>query len=143
VGNPINPANNAAAGLIGSDAGGSYIRISTSGSTAFSLKHGQRLVFVDTPVGTTYTVTETAATHYTTTVTVVTDNGAGVTIAGLTTNAQRVGETANSAAFTNTRDSVTPTGLNLDNLPFIGLILLATASLITFVVVKIRKGRYC
>jgi len=143
VNNPIDPKDNAAAGLIGTDAGGSYIRISTSGPTAFSLKDGQRLVFVDTPVGTIYTVTETAATNYTTTVTVVTDNGAGVTIEGLTTNAQRVGETANSAAFTNTRNSVTPTGLNLNNLPFIGLILLAAGALVTFVVVKIRKGRYC
>lgn len=136
----IDPANNAVAGLLGAD--GTYIQISTSGPTAFALKHGQKLVFVDTPVGTVYTATEMAATHYTTTVTVVTGGGTGITLDGLATGEQLIGETANSAGFINTRDSVTPTGLNLNNLPFIGLILLAAGALVTFVAVKVRKRSY-
>jgi len=143
----INPADNAAAGLIGTDAGGSYIRISTSGVTNFRLKDGQRLVFVDTPVGTSYTVEETAAIHYIPSLIVTRNGAAGAPIPGtlntaLPSGTQLVGELANGAAFTNTRDFVTPTGLNLNDLPFYGLILLALGSLVTFVVVKVRKRRY-
>jgi len=135
----IDPVNNAASALIGTDAGGSYIKISTTGSTEFTLRDGQRLAFVDTPVGTRYTATETAATNYQTAVTVITGSGMGVTLDALTTGEREIGEGTNSASFVNTRDSVTPTGLNLNNLPFIGLILLAAITLITFVVVKIRR----
>jgi len=147
-GRVIDPSNNADETLIGSDAEGGlqYIRISTSGATAFSLRDGQRLVFVNTPVGTSYEVTEAGAVNYTASVRVTTSGVAvelprGEMSESLSTGTQFVGELANSAAFTNTRDSVTPTGLNLNNLPFIGLIALAIGTLITFIVVKSRKSR--
>ena len=137
-------ANNAAPGLIGTDGGGSYIRIATSGITGISLKHGQRLVFVDTPVGTSYTVEEASAADYTPSVTVTTDFDDIVTIPGvvntaLNTGTRFVGERANSADFTNNRTSVVPTGININDLPFIGLIALPIVALIGFIAIKTRK----
>lgn len=125
---------------------GNYIMVSTNGATAFKLKHGQQLVFVDTPVGTGYEVTESGAANYIPSVTVITNGGAGIESSAamgqsLSTDDQLVGELANSAAFTNTRDSVTPTGLNLNDLPFIGLIALGIGSLVLFIVVKSRRRK--
>jgi len=146
----VNPAENVnvtpTAPATGTDAGGTYIQISTSGSTQFRLRAGQKLVFVDTPVGTRYTVEEAATPHYIPSVSVTTDNVSaarppGTLNSALSTSAQRVGERANSADFTNTRDSVTPTGLNLNDLPFIGMVILAAGALIIFLVVKVRKSR--
>ena len=134
--------NNVGAGAAtGSDAGGAYIQVPSSGATAFLLRHGQRLVFVDTPVGTRYSVTETAVTNYVASFIITTNGVAANAVAGLFTGVQFVGELANSAAFTNTRDSVTPTGLNIDNLPFIGLIALAAGALVIFIVAKSRKKK--
>ena len=124
-----------------------YINVSSTGPTAFKLKHGQRLVFVDTPVGTSYTVTENDYTGYVQTVVVTTNGIAGETInqepeMPLETGTQFVGEAANIAAFTNNRTSVVPTGLNINNLPFVGLIALSVIALIGFIAVKSRKRRY-
>jgi len=121
---------------------GRYIMVSTKGATEFSLKHGQRLVFVDTPVGTSYAVTEVAATNYEAEHVITTNNVAGGTIETLATGTQFVGEVNNSAAYTNTRNFVAPMGLSLNNLPFIVLILLALGALITFIVVKVRNRKY-
>lgn len=125
--------------------GDSPIEVASNGLTTFSLKHGQRLVFVDTPVGTGYVVTEAGATHYTPSVTVIT-NGVtpGTTIPGaseqdLTTGNQLVGENDNSTVFTNTRADVTPTGLNLKDIPFIGLIVLGLGALVTYIMLNVRR----
>jgi len=141
----IDPKDNANASVIGEDAGGNkYIEISTTGETAFKLKDSQSLVFVDTPVGSNYVVTEAATPNYIPSYIVTTDSSAGTEVTGimnteLSTKTQRVGERVNSADFTNNRESVTPTGLNLNDLPFIGLIALAIASLLIFLVAKSRK----
>ena len=137
-----NIANNAASELIGSDTIGPFIRISTSNVTRVNLKHGQRLAFVDTPVGTSYTAAEVAAEGYTTTFTVTTNAMQGAVTEGLATGIQFVGELANSADFTNNRTSVVPTGVNINDLPFIGLIALPILALIGFVVIKSRKRNH-
>ena len=143
----INPVNNADASLIGSDAGGSYIKVYPDRSTEFSLKHGQKLVFVNTPVGTGYVVEEKAAMNYLPSYIITTNSIAGANVTGtlstgLTTDTEFVAELLNAANFTNNRESVTPTGLNLHDLPFIGLIALAAGSLILFVVVKSRRRTF-
>ena len=144
----IDPAENAAAALIGTDAGGKYIKISPTGETEFSLRHGQRLVFVDTPVGTGYRITEAAAINYIPSV-VVTTNGTpaptntGLVNTALLTGPQLVGEAANRADFTNTRELVLPTGLSLNDLPFVTLIALGLGALVTVTVVKVRKRKQC
>jgi len=140
----VDPSNNANAALIGTDAGGKYIMISTEKATEFSLKHGQRLVFVDTPVGTAYTVAEDGAAGYTPSFIITRNGAAGSPVTGelgqpLGTGDRLVGELANSAAFTNSRSSVVPTGVNLNNLPFIGLIALPLGALCGFIILKTRR----
>jgi hypothetical protein len=41
----------------------------------------------------------------------------------------------------NTREDITPTGLNLNDLPFIGMIVLALMSIIGFIILKSRKDK--
>ena len=144
-----NIAENLAEGTqTGSDAMGPYIMVSTSEATGFRLKHGQRLVFVDTPVGTDYEVTELAADGHIASVIVT---RVGLEVANLAnteanqsrpTGPQFVGEPTNRAAFTNNRTSVVPTGLITNNLPFIGLIALPVGALFGFIVAKARKRNY-
>jgi len=151
TGDVIDPANNvgaADAALIGTDQttnGYSYIEVSTSDPTDIMLKHGQTLVFVNTPVGTGYTVTENDPTGYVPSF-LVTTNGdtplestQGTLSTELSTGDQLVGEATNATVFTNTRDLITPTGLSMSVMPFVGLIGLAGAGLVAFVVVKSRK----
>ena len=143
----INPAANVTGVPIGTDAGGSYIEISTTSSTKFQLRDDQRLVFVDTPIGTSYIVKEELIIGYLQTVQVTTNSVAGGPISvvdnqPLSTGSQLVGDNLNRAIFTANRDSAAPMGIDLNNLPFIGLILLTMVGLIGFVVVKSRRRRY-
>jgi len=109
--------------------------------TSFQLKHGQSLVFVNTPVGTDYTVEENGTLAYEAKLVISnpsstatgTTPGAGVSGKG------KVGEQLNTADFTNKRDDVTPTGLNLNDIPFIGLIALALSAAAFFIVIKLRR----
>jgi len=118
-----------------------YYGIFTPGyDVTFKLKHGQKLIFVDTPVGTSYTVTETAAEGYETKY-VITTNSEEKGYIGLSTGLRWVGEKLNSADYKNDRSDVTPTGLNLNDLPFLGMIFLAFGAVAAFAVAKARKMR--
>lgn len=159
----VDPTKNVAAtstSLIGTTAGGlKYIRFDRVGtsliaSANFLLKDGQTLMFTDTPVGTSYTLTETGEVGYKTSAE-VTWNGSspatkvseGDLAAGIVLPSNNnidimmlyVGEAANRAVITNDAGDITPTGLDLNDLPFIGLIVLALISLVAFIVVKSRK----
>jgi len=134
--------NNVPAGSVGTDAGGAYIKVATSGTTTINLKHGQKLVFVDTPVGTRYTVTETAVTNYITKIIVTYNSETPPTeIAGTATSERLIGEKTNSAAYDNKLDSSPITGLSLNDLPFAGMIALAIGAVAVFIVAKTRKAR--
>ena len=133
----------------GGVAEGNYIQISATGETEFTLRHGQSLVFVDAPVGIGYSLVEAASLHYRPSVDLITAGVGPVTISEpnpntvLLTGSQLIGDGANSAAFTNTRDSITPTGLILSNLPFFLLIALGLGAIVTLTVVKVhRRNRY-
>lgn len=82
----------------------------------FYLKHNQQIVVEGLAVGTGYEVTEVAE-DYTSEVTGEAKSGQGGITADVT------------AAFTNTRDGVVPTGVILDSAPFILIIVLAAAAL--------------
>lgn len=139
---------------------GSAITFTSKTPQDFQLKSGQTLVFEDTPVGTKYEVEEFATHGYIASVDVTYNSAATPagysngtansalkipTKTGETNNIDPnllfVGEGVNKAAFTNTRSSVTPTGLDLNDLPFIALILLAVGSFVAFIVVKSRKKK--
>ena len=142
----ISPSNNGAASLLGQDLGDnkfSFIKVSASGPTVFTLKHGQKLVFVDTPTGTSYEVSEITPTSYEPSLVVTTNAVAAKSIVGekdetLASGQQLVGESTNTAAFTNNRTLVTPTGLSVSAAPFIGFVGLAILGLAAYVVVKSR-----
>lgn len=109
----------------------------------FTLKDGQSLKFENNlPAGTTYTLTETGATGYTASA-VITENGAAPTsVSGTEGNGldsgktYLIGEGTNSVAFTNTYKDVTPTGISINNSPFVALILISAAALAAFIFLK-------
>jgi hypothetical protein len=130
----------------------------TSGAAAtrLNLKHGQKVVFVGLPVGSAWTVTDVlsgtddpfkeyfAGVEFTDAI-ASTDTIAntsaqkGVSLTVPLSGSLYILEAGSYANFTNTRDVVTPTGILLNNLPYIGLILLAVAALALFVTVKSRR----
>ena len=116
----------------------------------FELADGEKLVFDSLPVGTRYTVTETAAEDgYVPSVQVVENSVEG----GVRTAADAdalasaedgatnlVGEGTNSVAFTNTQNDVPLTGILLKNAPFVVAIAAGALLLIGFVVRSVRRG---
>ncbi|MCL2299177.1 MAG: hypothetical protein FWC27_03405 [Firmicutes bacterium] len=134
----------------GAETGENFIVFPSDGQSAkeFKLKDGQSLVFIDTPVGTTYDVREIGTTGYEAELR-ITSNGTeqkpyivGPTLgADVSADGRQVGELANAAAVINTRKDVTPTGLNLNDIPFIGLIALALSAVAFFAVIKIRRAK--
>ena len=137
----IDPAGTVDATLIGTDTSGNaykFINFKSGTAVNFQLKHGQSLVFINTPVGTSYTVTETAEAGYTTLVTVFTNSARKTPVSALMVS-DLVGERFNAASYVNTYGDPTSGGLNVNDLPFYGLILLAVGGLVLFIVVKARK----
>lgn len=132
-----------------------YFEVTPDNTTPFTvkLKHGQKLVFTDVYVGARYEAEEQATAGYTPAVSVTVNGGTPISITGtegaaLSTNdpatdANRlVGENKNAADFTNDYTAtITPTGVIIDNLPFIMILLLAVGAFIGFIFVKSRKKR--
>lgn len=86
--------------------------------TTFLLKHGEGIYIANLPYGVSYTVTETAATGYTTTKTG--DSG--------TINAA-----SQTAAFTNTKDGEIDMGVTLESLPYVlALVIVAGGAVVMF-----------
>jgi hypothetical protein len=111
-----------------------------------NLKHGQRLIFTDLYVGTTFNVNEKATADYTPSYIVTVNGVAGSKVPGemnkeLSTGDKIVGEAKNAADYTNAYKPVTPTGISVDNLPFIALIVIALGALAAYIVVKSRRRK--
>lgn len=126
-----------------------------NGNNTITLTHDQDLRIYDLPAGTTYYVEEIGASNYTPSVNVTengnptvenknagkgenltskkTDNGAEVD--------NLIGENTNTVVFTNTYDdnSVTPTGIIINNLPFVLMVVVAGSGLALYVVSKRRS----
>lgn len=132
------------AGTLLTDGTDKYIEV-TAGTPPISvkLKHGQYLYFTDAAVGATYRVVETAVTDYTASLSLaVNDESATTGDSDLDTGVVTIKEGTNSAAYTNTYKNITPTGLDINNLPFVMMIVLAASALVVFVVVKSRRKAY-
>ena len=134
------------------DVGGAYVTVATGTSLSFKLKAGQHLAFTNTHVGSSYIVSETGVAGYVPSAIVTTNNVPGGEVTGSRSGnlalpdsavytILRVGELTNRAAFTNTNDGVTETGLTISDLPFYGLILLALSGVAAIAVIKARAGR--
>lgn len=114
----------------------------TSGTEAtVVLKHGYRLVFEDLDVGAKYEVAETADAGYSTKY-VKTENGTAAQAAeGLAIAETKITEGKDSAEYVNTnKNSDTPTGILINNLPYIALALVAIGGLVAYVVVRRRQS---
>jgi hypothetical protein len=124
------------------DAEDKYYSFTDNSAKDVTLKHGQRLVFVDVPVGSTYTAAQSATANYVANVAVRYNGGTAATTENLTANnavaaadvttvLKMVGQDgANGAAFDNKYEIEPPTGIVIHNLPFAMLILLAGAALL-------------
>jgi hypothetical protein len=137
-------------GTIGTD--GSIV-VDPESVLSFGLKHGQKLVIIDLPVGTAYTASEAGTAGYTPKVEVCYDGGtpvlddtSGVSGSGydlpnnvIGESLLFVGEGDSYADFLNDRGNITPTGLIIANLPFIGMIALAIGAVALFIAAKSRR----
>lgn len=115
----------------------------TGGKIAVTLKHGDKLIITQAPQGLKWDTEElwtTAATtglqnadKYTTTA-----NGAN----GRTTAQDTLSTTKGAAAYVNTLENadITPTGILVNNLPYIALALVAIGGLVAYVVVRRRNA---
>lgn len=119
---------------------------------SFTLADGEQLVFSNLPVGTTYVVEELDALDgYTPSVTVVENRTTtvnrtaaqeGDALDTLKEGGKKnlVGEYENKVTFTNThKGGVVPTGILMNNLPFILLVAVAIVAFVSLAVIKRRR----
>lgn len=129
----LEPANASYTGTIkradGSQSTESFV-IGTS--KTFTLKHNEYIFFTDIPVGTTFTVTEETD-GYEMTQTTISD---GKNLTPATQEDVLVGEDYNIVGFNNELEADALTGIIVNNLPFILLIVIAVSG---FAVVLISK----
>jgi hypothetical protein len=134
-------------GLIGA---GGLIAFPSGVAQTVNLKHGQALVFTNTHVGASYTITEIGNAAYIPSARVTVAGvqgpvvsaakGANLVLPTVTQGTLYVGETAaNRADFTNDSGDINPTGISVDNMPYVLLISSAMAGLVGFVVLNARK----
>lgn len=143
-------------GPILTDVYGDYIEFTSGNNETIKLKHLQFLIITNMPIGTFYEAQEAATPDYKGTVglnrggsitsyTAPSENMAVSTNDANNGNEARVvgPSSANTAVFVNEHTAAppTPTGVIIDNLPFILLLAVAVGALVLFVVVKARKRR--
>lgn len=109
------------------------------GACDFTLKNGETEKFTGLPVGTTMTVTESATPNY--------KGSADVTINGvnedsivaskydapITVSDKKLGQKKNAVDVTNTYNNVPLTGIIMNNLPYIAMIVIGAAALVVYV----------
>lgn len=119
----------------------------TSGTNlSVKLKDGQTLYFVDVPVGTQYNVSESGSNGYTPSYSHVVNNGTAATKTGaengalvLGSGTLRITEELDTATYTNTAKDVTPTGIAVNDLPYIALFAVVIGAFVSLAVVRSRK----
>lgn len=132
------------------DSFGEYFNVTPGTSFDINLKHNEELVFAELPVGAKYTATEKATLGYTASVAIKENNVAssknGTTNTALDTDQvtptarQRIiGELENSAKFTNVGGGSPITGVSMNDLPYIAILLLAVGAFVAFIVLKSRR----
>ncbi|WP_072500700.1 DUF7601 domain-containing protein [Olsenella phocaeensis] len=100
------------------------------GTVTFKLKHGQTVTFDNVVIGTKYSVEESEA------------NKDGYTTTGVFAEAKAVADdAANGVTVTNNKESVTPTGIVLNNLPFVLMGGVAVAGVVLYGAAKRKLER--
>ena len=126
----------------GSTATATTVSVSAAAQATFNLKHGQRLVFHDMPVGAVINVTETGTPGYKASISGMETVTAGAIGASATTGNTRIATGANVVTFTNTFDTdgvTVPGGVLANNLPFFAMIGAGILVVALFVVINKRK----
>lgn len=140
--------NYADTSVIGNNGTQDYIKFVPGANTPFNLKHGQKLIFTSTPVGTSYEIVEAATPYFMPSYLITTAGVNGSEVSGSTsqsiaTDTEYTGEgkgvLVNHAAFKNTCNSTPDTGLK--KIPLYGFGLLAIACIGTYVTIKSRKEK--
>ena len=119
----------------------------------FYLRHDERLYIAGVPIGTTYSLVEEYIAGYTASATVISGDAPCDSYSATFDNEDEYlaniegalisndEENVNSATVYNDRFTPTPTGVFLNNLPFIGLIALAVGALAGFIMLKVRNSK--
>jgi len=119
-----------------------------SESQTISLKHGQYLVFPYAPTGTYFQAVETGAKNYTPSAKILvndisTDAPTVAEGANLDTAEKIVGQNAkNGADFTNKYKDITPTGIIINNLPFVMMIIFAAVVFVAVIAFGVRRKNH-
>jgi|GEM_PF-2161098 len=111
------------------------------GTTNITLAHNEELRIYDLPAGTNYEITEEEYRDYTPSI-LVTQNGEELPeIPNAATDQKYVGVDENKVEYTNTfiTSSVSPTGIIINNLPFVLMVVVAGSGLALYVVSKRRS----
>ena len=139
-------------GVLKKDEFGTYFEVKAGSPFVVNLKHGQQIVFTDLHIGASYIAVESAEANYAAQVNIIENGGSPVNLTNTAYNTERstapdtdpalervVGEAANSASFINTCRSVTPTGVNVDDLPYFVMIIVALLAFAAYVWAKSRR----
>ena len=126
--------------------GDTYVVFVPGTERTFNLQHGQQIRFIDTPVGTRFVAAETDTMSHQVSASGIWSS-ARATAPSLSTPtdaADRVlvqQDTNNIVTFENFRNLPPQTGLTMNDLPFVGMIIIALGVVAGFVVFKLRKGK--
>lgn len=124
--------------LGGVKANGSAITL-IDGACDFKLKNGEKEKFTGLPVGTTMTVTESATPNYKGSAAVVINGVTQDTVTAskydeaITVSDKKLGQKKNTVDVTNTYNNVPVTGIIMNNLPYIAMIVIGAAALVVYV----------
>lgn len=132
------PAGTDASTLGGVKANGEAITL-TNGVYDFTLNNGGKEKFTGLPVGTTMTVTESATPNYKGSANVIINGADESTVAAtkyneaITVSNKKLGQKKNAVEVTNTYNNVPLTGIIMNNLPYIAMIVIGAAALVVYV----------
>jgi hypothetical protein len=140
-------SNNHEGGTIKQDSHAkNYIEFTPGTAVNVKLQHGEKLIFTDLPVGADFDVTENATQDYAPSYEVTTENpssGEADYNFPLSIPSSIVADIGfnNSVTFTNRFvDSISETGISVENLPYVILIAVALLALIAYLVIKSRRN---
>lgn len=132
------PAGTDANTLGGVKANGKAITL-IDGACDFTLTNGGSEKFTGLPVGTTMTVTESATPNYKGSAAVVINGVTQDTVTAskydeaITVSDKKLGQRKNAVDVTNTYNNVPVTGIIMNNLPYIAMIVIGAAALVLYV----------
>lgn len=122
------------------------VELQENNTYTFTLKHEQNIKFTKIPVGTKVTVTELATPNYKGSATVKMNNiGESTSTSAtkynenLTISDKTIGQKDNKISVTNTYNSVPTTGIIMNTLPYVMMIVLGGVALVGYIYLKNKK----